>query len=72
MGREKRLDQTIKCFQTIQALNRPRGITAPQLQDILECSLSTAYRYLDSASCVFPIISDNGWPAKFKFMGGAL
>ena len=60
-----RLDRTIRCFQTFQALHRKQGVTAIELRDILECSLKTAYRYLDSASCVLLIYSE-GWPQRFK------
>jgi hypothetical protein len=60
-----RLDNLIKCFQTIDALNQRNGITAKELQHKLKCSLKTAYRYLDAASLVLNVTAD-GYPQRFK------
>ena len=60
-----RLDRIIRCFQVIEALSTRRGKATKELRDVLGCSLKTAYRYIDAASCVF-VVSESGYPKRFK------
>lgn len=64
MGRSTRLNDLVAAFQTIDALRRP--ITAAQLAERIGRSRRTAYRYIDAASIVFPVVQEGGYPARFR------
>lgn len=61
-----RLDNIIKCYLTIQALKRDGGVTAKELMEMLKCSSKTAYRYIDAASDVLPVVEYGKQPKRFE------
>lgn len=61
-----RHDTLIRCFQTIEAMITGAGVTANELSQRLKVSRRTAYRYIDSASIVMPVVQSPETPARFK------
>lgn len=55
MSKGCRGDVMIRAFKVIEILQR-RSITVRQLAKELDCNIRTAYRYIDAASIVFPVM----------------
>ena len=61
-----RCDNIIKCFKTVEALKKPRGVTAKELSSIINASTRTAYRYIQAASLVLPVFEHGGQPHRYE------
>lgn len=50
-----------RVINTIKAMKSYNGITVNELKEILECSYSTAFRYVQAITLYLPVIALNEW-----------
>jgi predicted DNA-binding transcriptional regulator YafY len=66
-----RSDVIANCMLAFRALESRNGVTAAELSEALGLSLRSAYRYIDAASVVAPVIETGTRPARFRIEGKA-
>ena len=60
-----RLDVMKRCYQVIEILNSNNGISAVDIADRIGVHRRSAYRYIDAASLVLPVVEIQGNPTLF-------